>query len=140
VPRVHPGIVRVVDRAAIHAAGSAINIYSEPELRKYVSVIEDPAQPAAALAWHGTDEFEVDAQLLPAHSILVQESWDSAWHADENGRPLSLQRDAMGFMLIDAPEGKHHIRLRFTTPGQVRAGQLIFLLTGGIICVLLLRR
>jgi uncharacterized membrane protein YfhO len=132
-----------VDRARIGEIGElgrTASIYSEAQLRKYVSVVEEPGQPAAALTWHGTDEFDVDAQVPAAHSILVQESWDSAWHADENGRPLPVRRDAMGFMLIDAPEGMHHIRMRFTTPGQVRAGQVIFLMTGIVICVLLFRR
>ncbi len=79
VPRVHPGIVRMVDRAAIgEVERTSSGIKSEDQLRKYVSVIEDPAQPAAVLTWHGTDEFEIDAAVSPAQSILVQESWDRA--------------------------------------------------------------
>ncbi len=140
VPRVHPGIVRIVNRAAIHEIG-ALDFYNEAKLRRYVPLVEDPAQPAAFLTWHGTDEFEIDANLSQTQSILVQESWDSAWHADENGQSLPVQRDSyMGFMLIDAPPGTHHIHLRFRTPAENRAGQVIFLLTAGVICVLLIRR
>lgn len=142
VPRVHPGIVRIVDRAAIHQiTGGIDDLYNADNLRKYVSVIEDPAQPSAILTWHGTDEFAVDATISPAQSILVQESWDRAWHADENGKSLPVQRDSStGFMLIDAPEGAHHIRVRFQTPRENRFGQVVFALTAILIIAFVIRR
>jgi len=141
VPRVHPGIVRIVDRAAIRDVNRTEGVDSEAKLRKYVSVVENPAQPGAVLTWHGTDEFEIDATVSHAQSILVQESWDSSWHADDNGKSLPVRRDtSMGFMLIDAPEGMRHIWVRFGTPGENRAGQVIFLLTGIVIAAMLIRR
>jgi len=144
VPRVHPGIVRFVDRTALSRfadLGRTASVYSEGKIRKYVSLIEDPAQPAATLTWHGTDEFEIDATVPHGKSILVQESWDPAWHAEENGKALPVERDrAMDFILIGAPEGVHRIRMRFETPPENRAGQIIFVLTGFVIAVLVLRR
>lgn len=141
VPRVHPGIARVVDRAAMAGIDRTAGIDDEARLRKYVALVEDPAQPAALLTWHGTDEMEIDATTARGRSILIQETWDPAWHADENGQALPVRVDnAMRFMLIDVPEGAHHIRMRFRTPGENRAGQVIFLLTGMLITGLVIRR
>lgn len=140
IPRVHAGIVRVVNRAAIDRVGElgrTASIFSVAQLREYVSVIEEPAQPPAALAWHGTDEFEIDATAARGQSILVQESWDPAWRADENGIPLSVRVEhAMGFMLIDVPEGAHRIRMRFRTPPENRAGQIVFLLSALVLAAI----
>ncbi len=46
----------------------------------------------------------------------------------------------MGFMLIDAPEGDHRIQMRFETPLENRAGQVLFVLTGLVIFGLVISR
>ncbi len=49
-------------------------------------------------------------------------------------------KDKMGFMLVDAPEGNHKIQLRFETPLENRAGQVLLVLTGLLIGVLVIFR
>jgi uncharacterized membrane protein YfhO len=73
--------------------------------------------------------------------VLVQETWDPAWHAYEHDKELPIRIEtAMGFMLIDTPEGEHRIQMRFETPLENRAGQVLFVLTGLVIGGLVIRR
>ena len=48
---------------------------------------------------------DVKVTLSPGQSVVVQESYDPAWHAWSGGKPLTIRKDAMGFMAIDAPPG-----------------------------------
>lgn len=141
VPRLHPGIARVVDRAQILRIGSSGGIAGEARLRDYVSIVENPAQPAAAFTWRGPDAAGIEAATVAGQWILVQETWDPAWHAYENGRALPLQpENAMGFTLINVPAGVHRISLRFETPRQNRAGQVVFVMAIIAIVTLVIRR
>jgi hypothetical protein len=140
IPRVRPGIARIVDRAAMGGLAK-IQGGDDAGLANYVSVVQQPMQNAASLTWSGFDEAEIDAKTDRGQSVLVQETWDPAWHAFENGKELPLRiEDKMGFILIDAPEGDHKIRMRFETPLENRAGQLLFVLTGILLAGLVIRR
>ena len=67
-----------------------------------------PRNPQPALTWRGFDEADIVANTGGGQSVLVQETWDPAWHAYENGKELPIRTEnTMGFMLIDAPEGEH---------------------------------
>jgi hypothetical protein len=141
VPRLHPGIARIVDRAAMTGLAKIQGGADVAGLTNYVALVENSAQNAATLTWPGLDEAEIDAETERGQSVLVQETWDPAWHAFENGKELPLRmEDKMGFMLIDAPEGKHKIRIRFETPLENRAGQVLFVLTGIVVAGLVIRR
>jgi uncharacterized membrane protein YfhO len=95
-----------------------------------VAVIENPAQFASNLTWRGFDEAAIAAKTGPGQSVLVQETWDPAWHAYENGKELPIRVDiTAGFMLVDTPEGEHNIRMRFETPLENRAGEVLFAIT-----------
>ena len=106
IPRVYPGIARLVDTARMKEIGPIRGGDDTDTLTKYVAAVEDPAHPAATLAWQGPDQADVEAMVSPGEAILLQETWDPAWHAIENGRELPLRLEpVMGFMLIDLPEG-----------------------------------
>jgi hypothetical protein len=142
IPRVHPGIARIVDRAAMDGLAKIQGGADLAGLTNYVALVENPAQSAATLTWRGPDAAEIVAKTDRGQSVLVQETWDPAWHAFENGKELPLRmEDKMGFMLIDAPEGDHKIRIRFETPLENRAGQVFFVLTGIVVLAgLVIRR
>jgi hypothetical protein len=140
IPRVHPGIARVVDREAMSSVPKIQGGDDGAGLTKYVDVVENPAQNAASLTWRGFDQAEIDAKTDRGQSVLVEETWDPAWHAYENGKELPVRLEsAMGFTLIDAPEGDHKILMRFETPLENRAGQAIFVLTGIVMIGLMAR-
>ena len=130
VPRLHPGIVRVVDRASMNGVGKIQGGDDAAGLTKYLAVVENPAQNPASLTWRGFDEAQLGAKAGQGQSVLVQETWDPAWHAYENGKELPIRTEnALGFMLIDMPEGDHRIQLRFETPLENRTGYAFFVIT-----------
>ena len=62
VPRLHPGIARIVDRAAMNALGKIQGGGDAADLMRYVSVVENPTQGAASLTWRGFDEADITAE------------------------------------------------------------------------------
>jgi hypothetical protein len=130
VPRISPGLARVVDDGRMRQVGPIRGGDDSETLTKYVSAVEDPAQPAAKMTWRGPDEAEIEAAVSPGQSMLIQETWDPAWHAYEKGRELPVRPEpVMGFILIDLPAGVHTIDLRFQTPLENRVGEGIFVLS-----------
>jgi hypothetical protein len=127
VPRVHPGIGRVVNREAIQSIGRIRGGDDRETLTKYVSVVEHPEQPVTTVNWRGTDDVELQAQATENQSVLLQETYDPAWHAYENGKELAVRKEpVMDFMLIDVPAGSHAIHMRFEVPFENRAGRVLF--------------
>jgi hypothetical protein len=127
VPRLYPGLGRVVDPSQIAAVGRIRAGDDAETLARYVSIVEDPSQPETRVIWHGTDEAEIEATTSTAQAVLFQETYDPAWRAYECGRALPVTRDpVIGFMLIGAAEGTHTIRMRFETPLENRVGQVVF--------------
>jgi hypothetical protein len=133
VPRVHPGLARLVDSAGIREMKPIHGGDDLDGLTKYVAAVEDPGRPEATAVWRGFEEVDIQATSRPGESLLLQETWDPAWHAYENagnGKELPLHVEpVMDFMLIDVPEGAHNIRMRFETPLENRFGQALFVLT-----------
>jgi len=119
VPRVHPTIGRVVDRAAMARADIR-------DLGGYVAVVESPGQPLTTVDWKGFDEVTVGATTAAGQSVLLQETYDPAWHAWEQGKEIRVRPEpVMDFMLLDVPAGTHSIQMRFETPVENRAGAVL---------------
>jgi hypothetical protein len=138
VPRIHPGIGRIVSDQALASIGILRAGDDASALTKYVAAIENPAYSAAPVTWAGFDHVRVEATLATGQSILLQESYDPAWKAQENGKSLTIRPDRfMNFMLIEASPGPHDIHLRFETPLENRMGQVLFgiaaLVTAGLV-------
>jgi hypothetical protein len=137
VPRIYEGLGRVVDRAKDAGVGK-LNTGGDLEtLKKYVSVIEAP-QPETPVVWSGFDALTLKATVGEGQSVLLQETYDPAWHAYENGKPLPIRMEQpMGFMLIDAGPGAHAIDMRFETPLDNRIGQVLLVISmltaGGLV-------
>jgi hypothetical protein len=141
VPRVHPGIGRLVSTEAIQSVGKIRGGDDRDTLTKYVAVVENPGQPVTSVTWRNTDEAEVQAEASAGQSVLLQETYDPAWHAYENGKELTVRADqVMGFTLIDVPAGTHAIHMRFEVPFENRAGQVLFAIAILASIVLLRRR
>jgi uncharacterized membrane protein YfhO len=66
----------------------------------------------------------VRAHVEAGQSVVVQETYDTAWQASAGGNPIPLRHDAMDFMVVDPPPGDADIRLRFVTPRENRLGAI----------------
>jgi uncharacterized membrane protein YfhO len=139
VPRIYSSLGRVVDRAKHAAIGETRSGDDAETLQRYVSVIEAP-QRETPVTWSGFEAMQVKAQVEEGQSVLVQETYDPAWRAYVNGKPLPIRRDpVVSFMVIDVPPGSHTIDLRFEVPLENRVGQgllvLSLLAVGGLVIV-----
>jgi hypothetical protein len=137
VPRIYKSLARVVDRAKDAAVGEMKEGDNLEKLKQYVAVIEAP-QPETPAVWSGFEEIKLNATVAEGQSVLLQETYDPAWRAYENGKLLPVRKEEpMGFMLIDVTPGVHAIDMRFETPLENRIGQVVLvislLLAGGLV-------
>jgi hypothetical protein len=133
VPRRFPALARVVER------GSLPPLTTETVAR-YVAAIENGPDSPVTLKWSGFDQAEASATISSGQALLFQETFDPAWRAYTDGKPLRIDRDPMGFMLVDVPPGAHVIRMRFETPLENRVGWIVTGLTLLVTAGLLWRR
>ncbi len=123
VPRASPGIGRLIASDSLSGIGSIRAGDDIERLSQFVAVVENAARRPAEVQWRGPDAFDISADVAAGESILIQETYDPAWHVYAGGRPLRVRRDpVMGFMIIDAPPGAQGLQARFETPLENRIG------------------
>ncbi len=137
VPRRYPVRARVVETAKLNAAHSARFNTDVEYLRVYNDVIEKGPDSPVTLTREGTDAMRAHARFEAGQSLLVQESYDPAWHAWSAGQPLPVRKDAMGMMAIDPPPGDREIAIAFLTPLENRIGRVVTALTLLVILLLI---
>jgi hypothetical protein len=125
VPRRYASLARVVDRERF-AAMQPLDQTNLDLLRAYTAIIEEGPDSPTTTAWDGTDAMHVHARVAPGQSVLVQVTYDSAWHAYAGGRALPVHKDrGADFSVIDAPPGEDDIAFVFETPLENRIGWLL---------------
>jgi hypothetical protein len=129
VPRRYPARVRVVDTAKLNATQRPRFNDDVEYLQAYADVIEKGPDSPGTLTRDSTDAMRVHVKLEPGQSVVVQESYDPAWHAWSGGQPLTVRKDAMGLMAIDAPPGDQEISLAFVTPLENQVGRVVTILS-----------
>lgn len=137
VPRRWTALVRVVDTTKLNAVKSPRANDDVEYLQAYNDVVEKGPDSPATLQWDGTDAMHVHATLASGQSVVVQETYDPAWHAWSDGKALAIHKDAMGMMAIDAPPGARDIAVIFITPLENRVGAVLTVLTLAILAALL---
>jgi hypothetical protein len=125
VPRRYAARVRVVETSRLQALKPPQGNTDVDNLRAYVDVVEKGPDAPATLTRHGTDTMVVRAKVEPGQSIVVQESYDPAWQAWSDGKPLAIRKDPVGFMALEAPPGQQEIQLMFVTPFENHMGQAV---------------
>ncbi len=129
VPRRYPARARVVETAKLNALKPPRFNDDVEYLQAYADVIEKGPEAPTVLTREGTDAMRAQARLEPGQSLVVQESYDPAWHAWVADQPVPVRKDAMGMMAIDAPPGEREIYLAFVTPLENRVGRIVTLLS-----------
>jgi hypothetical protein len=129
VPRRYEALARVVDAGHIRAIRPSPPEIDYASLGRYVDAVERGPDAPAELRRIDTDGMRVKARLQPGQLLLVQETYDPAWKSYDNGRAVRVERDALGFMLLDPGPGGHDLLLRFETPLENRIGEIVTALT-----------
>ncbi len=136
VPRRYPARARVVETRKLNSVKPPRFNDDVEYLHAYVDVIEKGPDSPVAVTRHGTDAMRVRARLDAGQSVVVQESFDPAWHAWAEGKALEVHKDAMGMIVIEAPPGDHDISLMFVTPLENQVGRVVTAITLVIIIAL----
>lgn len=140
VPRRYPSLARVVDRVRFEAL-QPLDQTNLDLLRAYTTAIEEGPDSPTTTAWSGTDAMRVHARVAPGQSVLVQATYDPAWHAYAGGQALPVHRDrGADFSVIDAPPGEHDIAFVFETPLENRIGWVLTWLSLAIVTALFMWR
>jgi hypothetical protein len=137
VPRRFPSLARVVDRDRLAGLPSLpLRTTSLDALHTYTALIEEGPDSPASMTWDGPDRLLVHAHMERGQSVLVQESYDPAWHAYLGRQAVPIYRDPIAFMRIDLPPGDQDLRLIFEMPFENRIGWSITFLSLVILAVL----
>jgi len=136
VPRRYPSLARVVDTARLRVLEPLTPQTNLEAVRAYTAVIEEGPYSPATTAWDGTDGMRIHARVAQGQCIVVQVTYDAAWHAYLDGRELPVHKDALDFGVIDAPPGEHDITYVFETPLENRIGWGMTLLSLAIVVAL----
>src|SRR5580704_9762254 len=115
-----PGIVRIVDRSRIDSIPPMLRDDEQVQIRAYALAVESVPpggddRERVRYHWSGSDQWEIEAQLQPGESLLLQENYDPYWRAYVDGQPQKIRQDALGFMLLDLSAGQHTARVAFET-------------------------
>ena len=129
VPRRYPARARVVETAKMNAVKPPRFNDDVEYLQAYSDVIEKGPEAPTTFTRVGTDGMRVHARLEAGQSLLVQETYDPAWHAWSSGQPLTVRKDVMGMMTIDAPPGDQDVTIAFLTPLENQVGRVLTALT-----------
>jgi len=137
VPR-RPGLARVLDTARASSLKTPTYGADRESLQAYADLVE--SSPEAHMRWENSDEVRIRASVKPGQSVLLMNTYDPAWRAYAGQQSLPIRKDAMNFMLIDAPVGEHEIQVVFALPPENAVGRFLTGATVLIIGVLLFRR
>jgi hypothetical protein len=129
IPRRWLARARVVDTARLNALKPPRFNDDVEYLLAYSDVIEKGPDAPVTLTRLGTDAMRLKAKVEAGQSVVVQESYDPAWQAASDGKPLAIHADPLGMMAIDAPPGNRDILLTFVTPTENVVGRAVAVIT-----------
>lgn len=89
-------------------------VYHPNALLKYVAAIDDTARPQLTAQWARMDTLEVSGPVPQDDVVAVQVSHDSGWQATQDGHPIEVAEDRMGFIVLHpSPATATHIQLHY---------------------------
>ncbi len=95
-------------------------------LEPYVKALLDPARPALQFAWQGTSDATITGAFPPGYHVAVAVSFDDGWEAWQDGRPIQLVRNELGFFtLTPQAAAQSTLELHYRTPLETRLCALL---------------
>jgi hypothetical protein len=87
-------------------------------LEPLVAAMDDPARRLET-AWQGVSRLSIQGAIPDGLLVSTRVAHDEGWRATQDGRPLPVEADAMGFvMLRPAPSSATAIELSFQPPAE----------------------
>jgi hypothetical protein len=139
IPRRFPERARIVRKSQLEAVPTIARPVNVDHLRAYTAAIEQGPESRPEVIREAPDRIRVRARFEEGEALVVQENFDPYWRAYSGaGASLTVRRDPLGFLLIDAPAGDRDILLTFTLPRENAIGRLVTALAALILLYLLL--
>jgi hypothetical protein len=99
-------------------------------LRPYVAALEDASRPKLLARWHGPNRLEIEGPVPEGMRVSVQVSYHPGWVASQDERPLEIEQDGAGFMVLRArPAGFSRIELSYRGAFEQRAAAFVSAIT-----------
>jgi hypothetical protein len=87
---------------------------SQDALEAYVAAIEDRGRPALQARWKGMSTLAVEGPVTQESLIAVPVNADPGWRALQDGRPIEIETDRLGFVVLHAASAANaHIELQY---------------------------
>ena len=138
VPRRYPSLARVIDRTKLAGLTPVPQEANTEGLAAYAGMLENGPDRPVKTQWISTDHLRIETTIGNNEAVAAMVTYDEAWHAYSNGKPLSIKSDVLGQMTIEAPPGEQVIDLVFEKPLENRVGGWITLASLSLSTFLLL--
>jgi hypothetical protein len=90
-----------------------------PYLEPYINSLDDADRPRLTDRWHGASRMTIEGDIPDGFAVSVQVSHHPGWHAFQDGTPVPVTQDPIGFLLLHpTPARASTIELRFTGSRQ----------------------
>ena len=103
-----------------------VDVREHPQaLERYVAALDDPSRPVLGARWTDTSTFAITGPAPPGELVSVQVNADPGWRATQDGHPIPLSQDSLGFLALHpSPAVQTQIELRYrgTSEQRVMAG------------------
>lgn len=100
VPERVPGLARVV-RIGDLVANMPANGIDVPELRKFVSALDDPTLPEASWQWRGPNAGILRGNWRQGDAVSLAINYHPGWSASVNGKPVTVRPDGLGLIELE---------------------------------------
>ncbi len=133
VPQRTASLAHVMTRQDLTAHRPVSGIDYQPMLA-YVAALDNPALPAADWQWETPSRAHITTRLEPGQIVSVQENAHFGWHASVAGQPVPIEKDALGYMVID-PKRSGAMKIDLVWDGGVEARILWWLRLAALLTV-----
>jgi hypothetical protein len=93
-------------------------------LEPYVAAIEDAGRPALRTQWMSSEVLAIDGPVPAGRLVAVQVNNDPGWRATQDGRPIEISQDRLGFVVLHptaAATTRIELRYRGTAEQRIMA-------------------
>ena len=77
-------------------------------LARYVAAGDDEARPALSSVWTGSSRLAIAGAVRAGDVVSVQVNADPGWRATQDGRPIAITQDALGFVVLHPAPVRQH--------------------------------
>ncbi|HYP15310.1 MAG TPA: hypothetical protein VEQ63_15385 [Bryobacteraceae bacterium] len=115
-----PDAVDIIYRVPFHGFAHLLRPEELPksprvaDIAQYVSALEDPLRPKLRAAWSSVRSMAIDGPVPEGMRVVVPVSYDEGWTATQDGAPLRVHSNGLGFMTLETGSSQSsRIRLEY---------------------------